>query len=98
MKKWMMKWILTMVLGLAGLALLPAPVAASVQASPELRLVTPSPTPIKPAVPDFSDAEFVQADQPETGEAAGGEVIVIVGGVFLLLVLIVILLILGILT
>lgn len=91
MKTWFTKLVLVLIAGVASLGMFPNS-AAALTPPQALEIQTPVPVAIAPAVPDFSDAEFVQADQRELGDRTGGDA----GGllVFLLVVILLVLLIL----
>ncbi|HTL53343.1 MAG TPA: hypothetical protein VL860_12270 [Planctomycetota bacterium] len=96
MKKWMRNFVLALLITAASLTFLPQPAMASLQQPVRVELPGPEPVVVPPTPPDFSDAEFEQADQPEMGKFHGGEVIIIFWGglVVLLIVILLILLIL----
>ncbi|HTL53342.1 MAG TPA: hypothetical protein VL860_12265 [Planctomycetota bacterium] len=91
MKKWFTHLAFAFVAGVAGLLAMPDRAIASFTSS-AIESPTPIPTLVQPAAPDFSDADFAQADQPEWGTLTGGDAAGLL--IFILVVVLLVLLIL----
>lgn len=72
--------ILVMVAGVAWLSLFVTTASAGSLPPPSLEPLPPVPVVVLPAEPDFSDAEFANADQADLGRTTGGNIVVVGGG------------------
>lgn len=89
LRNWMASAVLILGVLLGGAPLM----ANSGPAMPASNLVPVQPVPaVTPAVDDFSDSEFAQADQAELGETTGGDALGFL--VFVLIIVLIVLLIL----